>query len=233
MLPMSCPCAARQIPGKTRHAQQSTLRSTKAAKKKVGVINGHELHPHHRLQMSTVSILFPLILTLKVGKYGLESWHDFNMLCYFTPEKAQRSLVSQKTLCWELFENSHTSHGSISDLLMGKRIKSLKRWVEHGWAFIGAGFRSLLGHPTVRSTGIDTELGSVTSQLGRITCYKLQVWWCGASVSLDTRMCFLESNLVKHLEMLKAITKGNQISISTGGAGNTAHPTHQFFFETS
>ena len=121
----------------------------------------------------------------EVGKYGLESWHDFNMLCYFTAEKAQRYLVSKKTLCWELIENSHTSHGSISDLLMGKRIKSPKRWVEHGWAFIGAGFRSLLGHPTVRSTGIDTELGSVTSQLGRITCCKLQVWWCSASISLD------------------------------------------------
>ena len=152
--------------GKTRHAQQSTLRSAKAAKKKVGVINGHKLHPHHRLQIFIDS-------DPEVGKYGLESWHDFNMLCYFTPEKAQRYLVSKKTSCWELFENSHTSHGSISDLLMGKPIKSPKRWVEHGWAFIGAGFRSLLGHPTVRSTGIDTELGSVTSQLGRITCYKL------------------------------------------------------------
>lgn len=177
MLPMSFPCAARQIPGKTRHAQQSTLRSTKAAKKKVGVVNGW-VTPSSPL--TDFHWFWPWGWQIWVG---IMTWFQYVVLLH--SRKSTKILGFQKNIMlrvvWEFPYIPRFNIGSFD----GKRIKSPKRWVEHGWAFIGAGFRSLLGHATVRSTGIDTELGTVTSQLGRITCYKLQVWWCGASISLD------------------------------------------------
>ena len=65
--------------------------------------------------------LFSLILTLRLLNMGLESWHGF---ATSLQRKTQRYLVSKEVhyvqICWR---DSHTSYGSISGLLKGKRIK--------------------------------------------------------------------------------------------------------------